>query len=326
MNKFDITIAGEINLDLILYGLADEMPVDRELLASQFSLTLGSSSAILAHNLGALGARVGFVTKVGADPLGKIALDLVRGPNVTVSHLDPSPSDQTGVTVLLHHGKTRHILTYMGVMAEMNRNDLDVSFLASSRHFHISSLFLQKGMQSELPGLCRELKQGGLTISLDTNDDPDDLWGEPLGELLDLVDLLLPNEDEARRMTGIDDLDAAIDALAGQVPIVAVKCGSRGSIVQAGNDRYVAPPLQVEPVDTIGAGDSYNAGFLKAFVQGLPLGQCAAAGNASAALSTLRSGGTEAFRDQELLRHFLHTNARFFDSVISDSDPARKSR
>ena len=305
MSRFDITIAGEINLDLILYGLPDQMPVDRELLASKFSLTLGSSSAILAHNLGALGVQVGFATKVGADPLGKIALDLVSGANVKLSCPEPAPDDQTGVTVLLHHGKTRHILTYMGVMSEMNGNDLDIQFLASSRHFHISSLFLQKAMQPYLPSLCRELKQRGLTLSLDTNDDPDDRWDEPLGELLSLVDILLPNEDEAMRMTRTSSVDAALELLARQVPVVAVKCGSRGSIVQAGDKRYVAPPLQVDPVDTIGAGDSFNAGFLKAYLQSMPLDQCAAAGNAAAALSTLRSGGTEAFRDIDLLSRLL---------------------
>jgi sugar/nucleoside kinase (ribokinase family) len=321
MKQFDITIAGEINLDLILYGLPDQMAVDRELLASGFSLTLGSSSAILAHNLGALGVNVGFATKIGSDPLGKIALDLVSGPNVTLSHLASADGDQTGVTILLHHGKVRHILTYMGVMAEMGMNDIDMSFIASSRHFHLSSLFLQKKLQPDLPRLCRELKQRGLTLSLDTNDDPDDVWGEPLGELLGLVDLLLPNEDEAKRMAHTDDLDAAIDILARQVPILAVKCGSRGSVVQAGADRYVAPPLRVEPIDTIGAGDSYNAGFLKAYLQGLSLGECAAAGNASAALSTLRSGGTEAFRDKDLLGRFLQAGSSAFDSLPSTGKP-----
>ena len=305
MPRFDVTIAGELNLDLILYGLPEQMPVDRELLANRFSLTLGSSSAILAHNLGALGVKVGFATKIGADPLGKIAIELAQGPNVTLSHPLAAAQDQTGVTLLLHHGKTRHILTYMGVMAEMALKDIDMSFIASSRHFHLSSLFLLKGLQQDLPQLFRELKARGLTLSLDTNDDPDDLWGEPLGELLSLVDVLLPNEEEAKRMTGTDDLNTAIEILARRVPVVAVKCGSRGSIVQSGTKRYAAVPMQVEPVDTIGAGDSFNAGFLKTYLQGLPLEECAAAGNASAALSTLRPGGTEAFRDQALLHSFL---------------------
>ncbi len=67
MSKLDIAIAGEINLDLILYGLPAQLPTERELLASHFKMTLGSSSAIVAHNLAALGSRVGFITKVGDD-------------------------------------------------------------------------------------------------------------------------------------------------------------------------------------------------------------------------------------------------------------------
>jgi sugar/nucleoside kinase (ribokinase family) len=315
MNRFDITIAGEINLDLILYGLPEHMPVERELIANQFTLTLGSSSAILAHNLAALGVRVGFATKVGSDSLGKIALHRLQSMNVDVSHIGPPPGEQTGVTVLLHHGKTRHIVTYLGVMETMSMNDIDMSFLSSSRHFHLSSLFLHKGLQRDLPNVCRELKQRGLTLSLDTNDDPDDLWGEPLGEMLQLVDVVLPNEEEARRMTQMDDLNLAIHALARQVPVVAVKCGRRGSIVQKGSTRWVVPALQVETVDTIGAGDSFNAGFLKGYLAGLPLEECAASGNAAAALSTLRSGGTEAFRDRNLLRQFLQQNSIVFEDA-----------
>src|SRR5579859_6344679 len=73
--RFDVTIVGEINLDLILYGLPQEMPVERELLASNFRVTLGSSSAIVAHNLAALGMKVGFVTRVGPDEFGRLALE-----------------------------------------------------------------------------------------------------------------------------------------------------------------------------------------------------------------------------------------------------------
>jgi sugar/nucleoside kinase (ribokinase family) len=311
MPQFDITIAGEINLDLILYGLAEQMPVERELLADDFRLTLGSSSAIFAHNLAALGMKVGFVTRIGTDPLGQIALDRLRAigvagaAGVDVSRTTISPTAQTGVTILLHHGATRHILTYPGTMAEMTVAHLDQTFLADSRHFHLSSIYLQKALQPGLPELCRQLKQAGLTLSLDTNDDPEDIWGDPLNELLDLVDIFLPNAEEALRITRCDDLDQAINILAKRVPLVAVKCGRAGSIVQKGSDRWTVPPPTVEPLDTIGAGDSYNAGFLKAWLSGQTPERCAATGNVTAALSTLRPGGTEAYRDSTLLQSFL---------------------
>jgi sugar/nucleoside kinase (ribokinase family) len=317
MSLFDVTIAGEINLDLILYGLPAEMPLERELLADDFRLTLGSSSAILAHNLAALGMKVGFITKVGTDPLGAIAIDRLRASGVDTSGVITDKSGaQTGVTVLLAHGTTRHILTYPGLIAEMATSELDSEYLASGGHFHLSSLFLQKGLQPGLPALCRALKSKGLTISLDTNDDPEDRWGSPLDEMLGLIDVLLPNEDEARRIARCDDLEAAIQSLAKRVPIVAVKCGRRGCIVQTGGERWNIPAIDVVPTDTIGAGDSFNAGFLKGYLERLPLGVCGAMGNAAAALSTLRPGGTESFRDKALVQQFLADHASSFSDEL----------
>lgn len=304
--RFDVTIAGEINLDLILYGLPVDMPLERELLASDFRLTLGSSSAILAHNLAVLGVSVGFTTRVGDDPLGTIALDRLSESGVDLSHIKRvSGGVSTGVTMLLTHGSQRHILTYPGTMFDMRAEELDLPYLCSSRHFHLSSLFLQKALQPQLPDIFRQLKGTGLTLSLDTNDDPENRWGAPLDELLGLVNIFLPNEDEARRITGERDVENAIDALAKRIPLVAVKCGKKGALVQRGRERWRVPAQAVAPVDTIGAGDSFNAGFLFAFLRGDTPEACAAFGNRTAALSTQRSGGTEAFRDRELVRKFL---------------------
>lgn len=304
--RFDVTIAGEINLDLILYGLPEVMAVERELLASDFRITLGSSSAIVAHNLAALGASVGFVTRVGSDALGAIALQRLaeRGVDLArVRHAEEGPS--TGVTILLDHCGRRHILTYPGTMFEMNASDLDLGYLASGRHFHLSSLFLHKALQPDLPAICRQLKAEGLTLSLDTNDDPEDRWSGVLDELLGMVDILLPNEFEACRISGKPDVESAIGALAARVPLVAVKCGKQGSLVQSGRKRWQVPAEVVTPVDTVGAGDSFDAGFLSAYLNGKAPDACAAFGNRTAALSTLRPGGTESFRDIKLMGEFL---------------------
>jgi sugar/nucleoside kinase (ribokinase family) len=301
----DITIAGEINLDLILYGLPESMPVERELLASNFQITLGSSSAILAYNLAVLGAGVGFVTRAGRDEFGRMALDRLSESGADVSHSVCDPAHPTGVTVLLHHGRERRILTYPGTISQMTVRDLDLEYLRSARHFHLSSLFLQRGLAPGLPDLFRKLKESNLTISLDTNDDPDDRWEGVLDELLGLVDIFLPNEREICRIARRDTLDQALAELSGRVPCIAVKCGSRGSIVQVGSQRRVAAPIEVDPVDTVGAGDSFNAGFLYAWLLGLEPEACARAGNITGALSTLRSGGTGAFRDRPLVATFL---------------------
>jgi sugar/nucleoside kinase (ribokinase family) len=304
--RFDVTIAGEINLDLILYGLPESMPVERELLARDFRMTLGSSSAIVAHNLAALGVSVGFITRLGDDALGSIALERLaeRGVDLTcVKRVSGGTS--TGVTILLDHEGKRHILTYPGTMFEMAAADLDMAYLASGRHFHLSSLFLHKALQPDLPRICRQLKAEGLTLSLDTNDDPQDCWGGALDELLGMVDIFLPNEHEACRVSGKPDPESAIEALARRVPLVAVKCGKRGALVQAANRRWLLPAASVAPIDTIGAGDSFDAGFLAAYLLGEPPDACAAFGNRAAALSILRPGGTESFRDPALVREFL---------------------
>ena len=268
MPRFDVTIAGELNLDLILYGLPEQLPPERELLADRMMLTLGSSSAIVAHNLAALGSRVGFQSRIGDDPLGQIALDRLQQSGVDVSLVRRVPgSTTTGLTVILHHEAWRNILTYSGTIAETCWEDLDLDYLADSRHFHFSSYYLQRGLRPRVGELFQFLKSKGLTISLDTNDDPDDRWEGGLHEVLRHVDVFLPNEREACKAAGTEDLEAAIHKLSELVPLVVVKLGRKGALAQRGAERFTSPSQEVVPVDTVGAGDSFDAGFLHEYCE-----------------------------------------------------------
>lgn len=321
MPLFDITIAGEINLDLVLYGLPAEIPIERELLATRFEVTLGSSSAILAHNLAALGMATGFITRVGPDDFGRIALDRLAAGGVDLSKVvQAQNTTKTGVTILLHHGSERRILTYPGTMFEMSRADLDIDYLSSAPHFHLSSLFLHRALQPSLPELFRELKSRGLTLSLDTNDDPDDKWNGVLPDLLPQIDILLPNEREVCRIAGRGTVNDALVALSEIVPAIIVKSGRGGAIVQRGAKRTSVPGITVHPVDTIGAGDSFNAGFLAAWLSGCSLEESARAGNIAGAFSTQRPGGTEAFRQRDELSDFLRQHQ--FPAIRSRSPRA----
>jgi sugar/nucleoside kinase (ribokinase family) len=302
MPKFDIAIAGEINLDLILYGLPEQMPMERELLASGFTITLGSSSAILAHNLAALGSRVGFVAKVGGDSFGTLAMDCLRERGVDLAHV--AHGAQSGVTLILPHGAQRHILTYPGTISELRFEDLDLEYLASARHFHMSSLFLQRQLLPHVPDLFRRMKASGLTTSLDTNDDPDDRW-EGIEEILPHVDILLPNEREAKKIARADDLETALSQLAQKVPTVVVKMGASGAVAVRDGQRFSAPAVPVTVVDPVGAGDSFDAGFLHQFLLGADVTTCLAYGNLCGAFSTTDCGGTEAFRNPARMQEFL---------------------
>jgi len=306
MPRFDVTIAGELNFDLILYGLPEHLPPERELLADRMMLTLGSSSAIVAHNLSALGSRVGFQSRIGDDPLGRIALERLKEGGVDVSNVRTVVGKTTtGLTVILHHEQWRNILTYAGTISELTWDDLDLDYLADSRHFHFSSYYLQNSLRPRVRELFQRLRSKGLTISLDTNDDPEDRWEGDLHSLLQQVDVILPNEREACKAAGTEDLEEAVSKLSKLVPLLVVKRGRKGALAQRGSTRFIAPSTELTPVDTVGAGDSFDAGFLHEYVRGSDLETCLASGNQAGALSTTRAGGTEAFRDAAHRKLFL---------------------
>lgn len=306
MPRFDVTVVGELNLDLILYGLPQELELERELLADGLALTLGSSSAIFAHNLGVMGSKVGFISRIGTDPLGEIAITRLAAGGVDVSQVRKVPGPiSTGLTVILPRTGGRNILTYAGTMNEMCFEDLNLDYLSDSKHFHLSSFFLHRALRSRIPELFRFMKQRGLSTSLDTNDDPEGRWGDDLFEVLKFVDVFLPNDREVKKITGIDDLDAAVAKLRQLVPVLAVKLGPEGAMAFGPQGSVRCPARPVEAIDPVGAGDSFNSGFLHAYVHGGDLAACLAQGNAAGAFSTTRPGGTEAFRDRAHFAQFF---------------------
>src|SRR5467141_163514 len=268
-------------------------------------MTLGSSSAIFAHNSSLLGSCVGFTSCIGGDPLGKFCVVCLVESGVDVSGVKSLPDKTTGVTVILPLAKNRQILTYPGTTFDLQYTHLDLDYLRSAAHFHLSSFYLLRALRPTLPELFSQMKQNGLTTSLDTNDDPENLWADDVKTVLKNVDVFLPNEQEACKLVGTGDLDSALDALSRLVPVVVIKRGEEGALAKRGKDRFHAASLSVQPVDTVGAGDSFNAGFLHKFIRGAGLQDCLEYGNVSAALSTTRAGGTEAFRDRQHRETFL---------------------
>jgi len=304
--KFDFSVVGELNLDLVLYGLPPNFELDREHLASDLRLTLGSSSAIFAHNLALLGNRVGFHSAIGDDPLGGLCLKRLAESGTDISAVKRLSGKKTGLTVILPQPVKRHILTYPGVMAEMRFEDLDLERIFSAEHLHISSFFLQRALRPKIGELFRLAKQAKLTTSLDTNDDPEGRWDLDLASVLKHVDVLLPNESEACRLATRDDPDTALAFLADYVPLVVLKRGEKGAVARRGKEVITTTPHHTETIDTIGAGDSFDAGFLHNFIRGASLEACLRLGNLAGALSTTRQGGTEAFCDAAHRAAFLN--------------------
>jgi sugar/nucleoside kinase (ribokinase family) len=306
MPHFDVTVVGELNLDLILYGLPSQLEPERELMADGLALTLGSSSAIFAHNLAVLGSKVGFISRIGEDPLGETALARLAMGGVDVSRVRKvAGPTTTGLTVILPRTGCRNILTYAGTMREMCFEDLNLDYLAGAKHFHLSSFFLHASLRPRMAELFRLMKERGLSTSLDTNDDPQDRWDDDLLEVLKFVDVFLPNHREAKKIAHTESLDAAIALLKERVPVLAVKPGADGAVGFGPQGSVRCPARSVKAIDPVGAGDSFDAGFIHAFMHGADLSGCLELGNAAGAFSTTRPGGTEAFRDRAHVKEYF---------------------
>ncbi|MFY9852634.1 MAG: carbohydrate kinase family protein [Terracidiphilus sp.] len=300
--RFDITLAGDANLDILLYGLPENLPPERELLAGGMAIRPGGSAAITAHNMAALGHSVGFITTVAGDDLGKLCQAELRQAGVDLSRCVPVEHTQTGVTVLLQHELRRHMFTYAGATFHLSYSDLDLDYLADARHFHMASYYLQRSLTPQIPLLFATLKEAGLTISLDPNDDPAQQWDRCILEALPFVDLLMPNEREACLLAAEPDLDKAIAILRSLVPLLVVKRGVNGASAFSGSQSWHAPSRPIKVVDAVGAGDSFNAGFLHAWTRGRSIEQALGCGNLAGAWSTTASGGTSAFHEPDSLR------------------------
>jgi sugar/nucleoside kinase (ribokinase family) len=303
--NFDVSVVGELNLDLIFYGLPQELVLEHEHLAKDLSITLGSSSAIFAHNLALLGNKVGFSSSIGSDPLGEICLQRLGESGADLTKVRRFAGKTTGLTVILPQRKDRYILTYPGTMYTMSVTDLDLSYVFGAKHLHLSSYFLQKGMRPGLVELFRKAKAAGLTTSLDTNDDPENRWSDDIQLVLKYVDILLPNEHEACKLAKVDDPSRAAEVLSQKVPLVVVKRGSQGAIARRGTEKFSGFPPMIDCVDPVGAGDSFDAGFVHQFIRGAKTEDCLKFANIIGALSATRAGGTEAFRDARHRESFI---------------------
>jgi sugar/nucleoside kinase (ribokinase family) len=302
-------VIGELNLDLILYGLPQELQLEREHLATDLSITLGSSSAIFAHNLALLGNKVGFSSCIGSDPFGEICVQRLAASGVDMSRVSRLAGKTTGLTVILPQRKQRYILTYPGTMHDLSEKDLDLRYVFDAKHLHVSSYFLQKALRPHLIEIFRKAKENGLTTSLDTNDDPADRWPTDIQLLLKYVDILLPNDREACKIAQVDDVARAAEILSQRVPMLVIKRGPQGALGFAGKEKFSAFPPIVDAADLVGAGDSFDAGFVHLFIRGAKFEDCLKFANVAGALSVTRAGGTEAFRDAKYRQDFFKKHA-----------------
>lgn len=298
--KYDVLVIGELNVDLILNQIESFPEIGKEILASKMDLVLGSSSAIFASNLSALGAKVSFLGKIGEDSFGELVIDSLRNRGVSTELVIKEEKLKTGATVVLNYGEDRANITHPGAMEDLSLNDITSEKLKLANHVHISSVFLQPNLKKDIYEIFELAKDSGLTTSLDVQWDPAEEWDLDLQKLLPLVDVFLPNEKELLNLTKEENLQNATNKISNYSKTVVVKKGSEGSLCcNHGVESLMPAYLNENVVDAIGAGDSFNAGFIFKYINGSSLDECQKFGNLTGAISTTSAGGTSAFKNYE---------------------------
>lgn len=292
-------MVGDCNPDLLIHGSDVTFEFGQaEKLVESMSLVIGGSAAITAVAAARLGLRVALVAAVGDDPAGDLMLSLLADAGVKTSTMLVRSDQPTGMTTVLSTGNDRAILTALGAITSLTAADVP---RLRARHLHVSSYFLlERSLGPGLAGLLASARRRGLTTSIDTNYDPAGRWGDRrLRAALAQTDVFLPNETEALAISGQPDVAAAAAALSGQgerSPSVVIKLGERGAM--CGPDGPLVSVPAVNPVDTTGAGDCFNAGLIAGLLDGLDLPRAVALGCAVGAASTAAVGGTGAVVDR----------------------------
>ena len=286
-----VLVAGEINPDLILQGYRSFPAPGKEVLVDDFVMTLGSASAICAMGLARLGRPVGFTGKVGADPWGDYCLETMAAAGIDVTRVHRDADLKTGVTISISSPRDRALVSFLGAMCALGGDDLPDGIFDGFGHLHVSSYFLQERLRPALRDVLSRARRAGLTTSVDPGFDPTERWGRDLLDALVEVDVFLPNEVELAALSGTADVEKALARLDNGHTRIVAKLGARGCVTLDGLRAVRAAAFPVQPVDTTGAGDSFNAGFLHAWLDGRPLAECLKWGAACGSLSTRGIGG-----------------------------------
>jgi sugar/nucleoside kinase (ribokinase family) len=289
----DVLSVSDMCVDLVIRGNVRPQFHQVEQLVEDYSLEMGGSANIFASQFAKLGGKSGLVGFVGQDGLGTFLLDKLQHIGVDTSQVQIHPSLKTGISAILAEPSDRAILTYLGTIDAVTPPGLGEGFLTQCRHWHIASYFLLGQLRGYWRKWLAECQEAGITVSLDTNWDPENRW-EGVRELLPLVDVFLPNEAEALGITGEREVRTAAEKLSALGPLVAVKCGEKGSIACHRGEAWEGPlekPGRI--VDAVGAGDNFDAGFVYSWMRGKSIPEALALGTRCAVSSLGAAGGIE---------------------------------
>jgi sugar/nucleoside kinase (ribokinase family) len=292
----DVFTVSDMAVDVILDTETRPHFGQTEVLIRDYALEVGGSANIFASQFRKLGGSVGLVGRVGADAAGDFLLQKLARIGVDLQWVTRDDRLKTGMSTHINLQHDRGIMTYLGSIDAVGPEELALLPLASFRHWHVASFFLLDKLRPHWPGWFERMRRAGKTVSLDPNWDPDDEWSN-VRELLPLVDVFLPNAAEAMAISGEESAKAAGRALSRDCPLVVIKCGKDGAVAFRRGEQ-LDPTMQAATrtrvADTTGAGDSFDAGFLRAWLLRKPVERCLELGVRCGSTSLEALGGIEA--------------------------------
>lgn len=296
MAAFDIVVPGHYFCDIIFNGLPEFPRLGAEIYSQSFGLVTGGGALNTAIALRRLGVNIGWIGALGNDFFSQAVARQIAAEGLAtdlISHLD---QPLRRVTVALSYPADRAFVSYTDPLPEETRMIYTTLKQADYGHLHFSGLTIDE----EVPALLDDCRARGIQISMDCQHREETLDSPLVRDILARLDIFMPNAGEAKRLTGSETLTQALHILGEIVPCVVIKCGEKGALAQCGGHEYNAPPLKVTPLDTTGAGDVFNAGFLAAYLRGHDLEACLRWGNFCGGRSTLGFGGSCAPTEAEL--------------------------
>lgn len=283
----DVLVPGNYFCDLVFTGFPAFPALGTEVYTQGLTVTVGGVlNTVVA--LQRLGVNVGWLGALGNDFFSRYVAEVLQAEGVTLDGAQRLPTPLQRVTAAVSYPHDRAFITY--VDETPNVVDLLLSALEGGsdfRHLHFSRLMTDE----RLPALMRAWRDAGKTISMDCQHRQETLASPIVREVLSLVDWFMPNASEALRVANVHSLEEAVTVLRPHVRGLLIKDGGNGAHVWHGESAHHAPALPLTPIDTTGAGDVFNAGFIKAWRDGLPLPACLRYGNVCGGLSTQGYGG-----------------------------------
>jgi ribokinase len=291
---FDLITAGEAFEDFVFHGLADLPGPGEEVKTSSFARSPGGGALISAVAAARLGCRCATIAGLGTD-----AVRLLRREGVSVRNVR-RPTEPVAITMAISNEGDRRFVTFTGMNDRLPLRIRRLLARIRARHVHLA---LHPGRCGPWVATLARLRRRGTATSWDFGWNPSLMRDPDLTALMDGVDYIMFNGDEAMLYGGQPTLRRAIDRWRRARKPVVIKLGADGSRIVGGGYDLRARPHRVRAIDTTGAGDAFNAGFLAALLRGRDLETALAVGNRVGALSTRAAGGIAALpRRSEALR------------------------